>query len=143
MATIETRPFMTAAASAVELDVELLEPKVPISELAGQWEYGQDVVVKLEARLKDSFWLETQTAKTETVRLAVTATCFSARASWVESAIFVDDGKQWKASTIITIDGTIASEEALVNVVKGEGPLMIQRPFNFQFYSASGGFSPR
>lgn len=127
MATIETRPFRVASKSSVDLNFRLLKPDVPIEDLSQEWEYGQDVVVRVIARLKESFWEETETSGTEDLWITVTARCFSARSSWAESSKFKHINGEWLAEVTLMIDGDIAYERVDVDAnVSGLGRTMSQ-----------------
>lgn len=122
MATIETRPFAVASPASVALQVELLDPPVSLDDLVGSWEPGEDVSVEVRARLHPDFWIETGIDPSEPLRLTVTATCFSARAGWTESELFIKVSDGWEARTVVTIDGAIAGEQATVDaIVSGPG----------------------
>lgn len=122
MAIVKTRPFAVASEASVDLNVNLVEPPVELEELVGKWEPGQDVTVGVQARLRPEFWTETGIDTSEPVRLTVTATCFSARAAWIESAYFQEGADGWTATTAVTIDGAVSGEQAIVEaVVSGPG----------------------
>lgn len=110
MATIETRPFKTASQDSVDFHVSLVSPDVPIEELSSEWEYGQDVLVKVSADLRESFWPETETSALEDLWLTAVASCFSARSSWTEREKFRNIDGVWRAELTLKVDGNIASE---------------------------------
>lgn len=122
MATIETRPFATSSGDSVHLETRLLEPDVPLEKLSDEWEFGQDVVVRIEATIADSFWQETGVLASEKTRLTATAACFPARASWTEGSDFREEGDRWRASVTLRVDGAIAAEEVTLEAfVSGPG----------------------
>jgi hypothetical protein len=111
MAVLESRPFRAPSRSAVDVRIELVEPSVPIDEIADSWEPGQRIVLRYRATLSEDFWAQTGIAPSDPVKLVALGTCLPARARWRESAPFerTDDG--WSASTLLTIDGSIAAVE--------------------------------
>lgn len=122
MATIETRPFATSSKHSVQLETRLLEPDVPMEKLSEEWEFGRDVVVRVDATIADSFWQETGVSHSEGARLTATAACFPARASWTGGSDFRQQGDGWRASVILRIDGAIAAEEVTLEAfVSGPG----------------------
>jgi hypothetical protein len=109
MAVLESRPFRAPSGSAVDVQIELVEPAVPIEEIADSWEPGRRIVLRYRASVSEEFWAQTGINPSESVDLVALGTCLPARARWRQTAPFqrTDDG--WSASTLLTIDGSVVA----------------------------------
>lgn len=122
MAGVETRPFRAPTTSAVDVEIELVEPRVPIEELATGWEPGRRIVLRVRAELSPRFWEQTDMPLDEKVHLVGIATCLPARANWRSMAIFTHSGDGWTAETLVEIDGNVVAVEVLADAyVVGNG----------------------
>lgn len=122
MAGVETRPFRAPTRSAVDVEVELVEPRVPIEALSVAWEPGHRIVLRVRAQLSSEFWDQTDIPSDEEVHLVGIVTCLPARTNWRSMATFRESADGWTAETLVEIDGNVVAVEILADgYVVGNG----------------------
>lgn len=116
MAVLESKPFLAPLSTSVAAEIEVIEPATSVDELAGVWEPGQRIVLRIRAELTAGFWNQTGISPSETVTLVGTATCLPARATWRSTARFGEKDGTWVAETLVEIDGGVIAVELLADI---------------------------
>ena len=106
MATTESRPYRTPAATSVQARLEFVDPAFGDEDIANVWSPGDDIALRGTAILSDQFWIETGIDKGEDVRLVAVATCAPARIRWRADSRFEVSDEGWTAFVDLTATGS-------------------------------------
>src|SRR5699024_12266786 len=86
MAVLESKPFLAPSHTAVNAEIEVVEPASEVGDISERWEPGQRIVLRCRAELSPDFWTQTGISPDEEISLVGNATCLPARATWRSSA---------------------------------------------------------
>ncbi|MCF2586106.1 hypothetical protein [Brevibacterium sp. UCMA 11752] len=130
MAILESRPYLTPERTAVKVDIQIVEPATGKDSLSTVWEPGQQIKLRFRATLSESFWTQTQIEPDEPVQLVGVASCLPARATWRQTAHFEKVDGEWRAESMLDIDGSVIAVEVKVDAwVVGSGRIVSDNPF--------------
>lgn len=115
MAVLESKPFLAPSHTAVNAEIEVVEPASEVGDISERWEPGQRIVLRCRAELSPDFWTQTGISPDEEISLVGNATCLPARATWRSSASFSEQDGCWRAETLVEIDGAILAVELLAD----------------------------
>ncbi len=117
MTVIESRPFLVPSPSAVEASVAVLEPDVPVDEVAEHWAPGNPLRVGVQVSFRPQFWTDTSIPDSERVTVVLVGTCLSSRTMWREECdVRRHDDGSGSASGQLELDGDSLAAEVTIDV---------------------------
>jgi len=117
MTVIESRPFLAPSQNAVDASIAVVDPNVPVDEVAIHWAPGHPLRVRAQVSIRPQFWAETNIPEDERVNVVLVGTCLSSRTMWrAECDVRRSEDGGGSASGELELDGDSLAAEVSIDV---------------------------
>lgn len=125
MAVVESSPYLKPAYSTARASIQITDPDVDLEDLAGAWNFGDDLVLRGAVEIHPSFLEQSGVADYRLLSAALVARCLSSRTSWREEiALHADPAGPVRGVCELRLDGALLASDAEVDVwIIGPGKL--------------------